>query len=409
MTKTCRFEALDSWFFRESRPHNSMGDSELGSVFPPPPRTIAGALRTLMGESVGVDWAAFAAGDGRCHRLGQDLDLREEIGFGAEMGRLRLNGPWLAKATGHGETRPLFPAPRLLVEDRSAGPLGEIRRLKVGRPVVCDLGRARLPEIPRVGVRCLQNTWLTSEGLTATLAGTTPRRDQLASEEDLFREEPRLGIARANSRRTAVDGLLYQTRHIRPAANLVLEVGVSGVDPRLLELAARGSSHPENPRLVRLGGEGRLTSISIYDRKTPLPPAPRPTPETYGLILCLLNAADIGVESPLPGFRAATAGNAQVWEGEIADVPLTLHCAAVGRAAREGGWDLVRRCPRPVRSLLPPGSSWYCTVRDQTPLAEAIEELHGARIGEGQNLGRGQLAVGLWSSSEITHTEDRPQ
>ena len=35
----CHFEPLDTWFFREARPHGSMGNSELGSQFPPPVRT----------------------------------------------------------------------------------------------------------------------------------------------------------------------------------------------------------------------------------------------------------------------------------------------------------------------------------------------------------------------------------
>ncbi|MEM7018048.1 MAG: hypothetical protein AAF512_12010, partial [Pseudomonadota bacterium] len=35
------FAPIDSWFFRESRPHGSIGGSELDSLFPPPARTIA--------------------------------------------------------------------------------------------------------------------------------------------------------------------------------------------------------------------------------------------------------------------------------------------------------------------------------------------------------------------------------
>ena len=41
--------AYDTWFFREFRPHDAVGASELSSLFPPPIRTLAGALRTLIG------------------------------------------------------------------------------------------------------------------------------------------------------------------------------------------------------------------------------------------------------------------------------------------------------------------------------------------------------------------------
>lgn len=56
---TLRFTALDTLFFRESRPYETIGGSELGSVFPPPPRTVAGAIRTAIGESLDADWKAF--------------------------------------------------------------------------------------------------------------------------------------------------------------------------------------------------------------------------------------------------------------------------------------------------------------------------------------------------------------
>ena len=48
--------AYDTWFFRESRPHDAVGASELSSLFPPPIRTLAGALRTLIGDQLAINW-----------------------------------------------------------------------------------------------------------------------------------------------------------------------------------------------------------------------------------------------------------------------------------------------------------------------------------------------------------------
>ncbi len=50
------FEPLDTWFFRESRPFGTVGGSELTSLFPPPARTVAGAIRTLIGENANINW-----------------------------------------------------------------------------------------------------------------------------------------------------------------------------------------------------------------------------------------------------------------------------------------------------------------------------------------------------------------
>ena len=60
-TKTLRFIAIDTLFFRESRPFETFGGIELASLFPPPPRTVAGAIRSAIGEALGADWPAFHA------------------------------------------------------------------------------------------------------------------------------------------------------------------------------------------------------------------------------------------------------------------------------------------------------------------------------------------------------------
>ena len=81
MTKqTVSFNAVDTLFFRESRPMESQG--ELQSVFPPPIRTLAGALRTLIGENAGVNWSHFKATD----------ELANIIGYGDDLGQLSLQG-----------------------------------------------------------------------------------------------------------------------------------------------------------------------------------------------------------------------------------------------------------------------------------------------------------------------------
>ena len=82
----CHFEPLDTWFFREARPHGSVGNSELGSQFPPPVRTLLGALRTAIGDA----WFARHGGDWR--GLADDSALQAHIGLGDDLGPLRAVG-----------------------------------------------------------------------------------------------------------------------------------------------------------------------------------------------------------------------------------------------------------------------------------------------------------------------------
>ena len=60
MLVDCHFNIIDSWFFRESRGLDAIGAGASSSLFPPPVSTLAGALRTSIGDQLGVNWQAFA-------------------------------------------------------------------------------------------------------------------------------------------------------------------------------------------------------------------------------------------------------------------------------------------------------------------------------------------------------------
>ncbi len=79
------FSPVDTWFFRESRPYDSIGGTQLNSLFPPSARTVAGAVRRFIGEQVDIDWQAFEKGDGTKHTL-SPIDLCEQIGDANQLG-----------------------------------------------------------------------------------------------------------------------------------------------------------------------------------------------------------------------------------------------------------------------------------------------------------------------------------
>ncbi|WP_295542549.1 type III-B CRISPR module-associated Cmr3 family protein [uncultured Thiohalocapsa sp.] len=377
-----RFDPLDTWFFREARGFETSGHNELSSLFPPPARTVAGALRTLIGEQRGVDWTRFPTAE-------EYAELRSLIGAGDQLGQLWLRGPYPLL---DGER--LYPMPlHVLSKD------GAYRFLRPGaedKPVQCDLGRVRLPEIadgdagPLPGAKPLEGHWLKCDQLRRVLAGEPPT--QVIQASALYDEEPRLGIARDNRRRTAHDGLLYQTRHLRPRAGLAIGAETRGLPAELVP--ASGT--------IRFGGEGRPSAVSLMPvapkgSALPLPPAP---PDRH-LLLMLVTHADFGDRTDgegwlPPGFVPSERDGIRVWQGAIEGIRLTLECAVIGKAVREGGWDLAQRRPRPVRSLIPAGSLYFCTLDDATDAGAAIDTLHGRQIGRDTALGRGELAVGLW-------------
>ena len=354
-----------------------------------------GALRTAIGEAQGTDWKDYQS---QRHQH----PLYPHIGYGDDLGPLSLQGLWV-----HKDEKRLYPVPRFLLHKRlppresqaTDEPSIALSRLTIGPARCCHLGKVRLPVLRDMqrGFKSFDQAWITPEGLEALLRGELPHADQIVEPHHLFREEPRLGIARDNQRRTAMDGNLYQTRHLRPDHGLSLEAQ--------LQL---GPDTPPPTGLVRFGGEGRLAHLQPIATQN-RPAVPQATEDTRGLILVLLSPARFVTEGQpdwLPvGFRAITDENEnRCWTGTLAGVELIIDCAVIGKAQREGGWDMTQRKPRDVQSLVPAGSAYYARLAGETQparLNDAMQTLHAlGQIGEDKRLGRGVFACGLWNQHE---------
>jgi CRISPR-associated protein Cmr3 len=371
-TDIWEFAALDTLFFKESRPMESVGGSELQSAFPPPARTLIGAVRTAVGEALDTDWTRYGRDDRH--------PLRARIGSPESLAPLSFSGPWLTRA---GQRLHAIPLALLFSHDKTA----QTRLRPASAPQHCDLGHVCLPEKAKpalAGAGPLEKAFVTPDGLLAFLEGREISAAQIVETKALFSQEERLGIARDNASRVTGDGLLYQTRHVRPhsEAELGLAIGVQGLDDS--DLPRRG--------VARLGAEGRLAN---WQRKaadtTTLPKRPS---SAKGIVLVLQTHA-LFTGGWLPdGFSAIERDGQRLWQGTLGGISLRIVCAVTGKPVREGGWDLVNHCPRPLQSLVPAGSCYFCEV-DGAPDA-ACKALTGLRIGQDTEYGRGELVVGYW-------------
>ena len=346
----CHFEAIDTWFFREARPHGSVGNSELGSVFPPPVRTLVGALRTLIGDA----W--FKRHGGNWHGFANNKALQAIIGMGDDLGSLRCSGPFLSL---NGER--LYSAPANLMVKESEGKKHYFL-LDLGSPVQCDLGSVYLPSFPSkvaglnefVGSKPAEQCWLSSAGWQQVLQGQAPQAIDVISKEQLFDEEARLGIGRDNARKSVQEGLLYQTRHLRLRPGVSVQLHLDGLqDASLLPTQTT----------LRLGGEGRMASLHIEaSRANPACPSVKIPPQAKAFALYALTAAPCAEALPagIPsGFQPVQHNGADVWEGEVGQQRLRILSACCTRVLREGGWDMANHQARPVQSLLAAGSVLY--------------------------------------------------
>ena len=174
-----KFEALDTLFFRESRPMDSIGGSLLQSVFPPPARTLVGAIRTIIGEINATDWSAYARDEGHPLRalIGAPDTL---IGAPDRLGPLRFAGPCLIE---DGER--LYPMPLAVL---FAGE-HQTRMQPATAPQRCDLGNVRLPEkqtADLVGAAPAPTCFITARGLQCFLQGKAIPHETIRKPTHLF-------------------------------------------------------------------------------------------------------------------------------------------------------------------------------------------------------------------------------
>ena len=156
--KTYALTPFDAWFFRDGRPYNEKeaNQADVSSVFPPPARTLSGALRAALARANGwTGWGSWPD------------PLNRAFGSGPEeLGALQFTGPFLIL---DGEA--LWPLPRHLLGGVGEGwePRAFLR--PADAPTACDAGNLRLPEIVlskgtrRDGLKTAKTAWITAAGL----------------------------------------------------------------------------------------------------------------------------------------------------------------------------------------------------------------------------------------------------
>jgi len=380
-TLSLQLHALDTWFFRESRPHDAAGASELSSLFPPPIRTLAGALRSFLGEQLEVDWNHLPS------------DFAAALGGADDLGPLQLHGPWIV----HNGQR-LYPAPLYLMQKEK-----DIQRLSPGKPVHCDLGKVRLPELAPgfKGYKTLEQAWLTAKGLEKCLAGETPDSQDIIKSDQLFSHEARLGIARNNLTRNVIEGKLYQTRHLRLHEDLQDGVHLA-LDVKNLPPELRTKISATQSAILRLGGEGRMASVTVNKLTQTCPELKvhqiKAEPVKRILIHFITPADFNGLPFPAE-FKIEQDNGQTIWQGQLNGIALSIEAAVIGKAHREGGWDMQKHQPRPVKSYIPAGSAWFCRLDEHTDWQTLSLALNGQCIGVDTAFGRGQILLGVWQDT----------
>ena len=394
MSQTYRilFTPVDSWYFRESRPHGAPGADRLESLFPPSIKTIAGAIRTRLGEALDVDWQAFRKEEA----FYQGNSINDLLGDSRNTGQLSFGTVQLFF-----DDEPVYPWPVLLLEKKEPD-VCQYRRLQPGSVVHCDLGHVRLPEMadPLPGAKMPEKDGVTQSLLELLLSGATPQDncEGVQRRKDWLQHEPRLGIQVSGESKTVEQGMLYQTSHLRLHEDMSVSVIMNGL-PHWAESAF--IEHVQDTPFIRFGAEGRMASIAIEPvNDVPMPACPVPEGDEQGVFLMLLSDADFGEKEnePLPGLTTATTVSGQtVWQGQLEGIDVELHTVIAGKAVRRGGWDLKQGAPGNMTSYIPAGSCFFIKPAGGAGMVrDLVNALHGKQIGEQTEWGYGLISCGLW-------------
>ncbi len=379
------FEPLDTLFFRDATPFTlgAAPQEDVGSVFPPGPATIVGAVRAALARHAG--WH----GHGKWPEK-----LNEVLGDGpADLGCLRFTGPWVLLGN-----EPLFALPHHLLGRAQNGQNHEPPRwqtrafLKPANEVCCDLGDgvllpeaslANSPTGERIGPPEPGRWWVTAEGLQAVLEARPPEPAQVLHASALWSHEPRIGLQRDAATRTAVEGMLYSTRHVRLKDGVRLGVQVAGLP---------GEWPMPDDDFVPLGGESRTAVCRRWKPRVELRP-PWQAIEASGKV------ALIGL-TPLDLEPDVIRGERPLAE----PCRLRVLSACLTRPLRLGGWDSLARRPLTLRSVLAPGSVLFCACDEPAELRGRVGEEGWTRIGNRCEWGFGLVAVGRWPDEQESRT-----
>ena len=364
-----RLEPADTLFFRDGTPFTagSAPQEGVGSFFPPYPATTAGALRAALALCNG--WSGH-------ERWPERLD--KVLGNGPDdLGSLAVDGPFLLR-----NCEPLFPMPRHLLGSNEAGQWIPRLLLRPGPETVCDLGDAvRLPEAPQTdeeieGLKIGEGLWLTRPGMEAVLRGMLPDTDAILSHEELWSEEVRIGLQRDSDTRTAMERMLYSTRHVRLRRGVSLGLRVAGVPDGWTPFG----------HVVPLGGENRLAECRKWDGEVTFDAPIETIMDSGRATVVALSPLDIelGVYCGRQPLAAVLGGTRVV-------------SACLGRPQRIGGWDSLAHAPLPLRCVLPSGSVLFCEMPEPERCRDIVGLNAGLiRLGAKQAWGFGLAALGSW-------------
>ncbi len=385
-------EPVDVWRFRDGRPFVAGEAHQARSIFPPTPYTLQGAIRAKVLFDAQVDLALYAY-----NPADVSSPVVEAIGApGAGYGRLRIQGPALARMEGDNLTL-FYPVPADVVGVEEGGkysddseqpqtvrcatlaPLRQGFELRPWSNLPVEGIRflwARFPTIERV------SGWIRSEDLIRCLtAEEQPFELRIYNDAYFYQKEHRIGIQINPERLTTEEGKIYRAEFLRFNAGAGLCVCVEGIAP-----------FREQSGYLQLGGEARAAQYRILPKVEQwIASSQQPLPKRFKVVF-------------LTPAYFAQGWQTQDWSAFFDGATVRLVGAAVNGYQMIGGAfsdDRRRRSnfERHAHRFLPAGSVLFFETAEEGAVytGEPITETPSGADGNLGHIGFGTVAIGKWN------------
>lgn len=359
------FEPRDPIVVRDGRALE--GTNAMRNVAFPWPSSVAGCVRTALGPlGGGTDWSPNR--------------------------QVPVCGPWLVHHTSAG-WQPLFPAPRDCFWQANPGQPPRRWRLRPSSAAATtDLGSSLQLVTPDwAGGRVQKGKpprglpgWWYAKALYSWLTRPTSgevfdksTRVREIGPENPIRTEERTHVHISSASRTAAEGDLFSTEGARFNGSMSHRYGLGAT------VAHAQRATIVQRRIVKLGGEGRISRVAASDTVLP----------DFGRVRgALVNATRIRVILLTPGIFSRGALPDRI--EEVFGPGATIRAACVDRPEVISGWDMATNKPKGTRRMAKAGSVYWIDGVDPSRLEGAwMDSLCGDAQDRCDGFGRILLGV----------------
>lgn len=324
-----KIDAIDTLFFKDGKPF-SMGDETWAEgIFPPPPSVIYGALSS-----------AILSSNPESFNLLTDISLFNDLIitdiFYRVNGNIYFPMPFdivYRKNKSKKEVKTERRTKKYKVKVLYGNPLNVLSSINSELRIIKTTDEVENLETALIGINKLNqylNGFLNDEEFECIIL------------DDHFIMESKVGIGRNNLTHTAEEAKLYRVGMRRPLGlSIIVEIADSELTKRL-------------SKFIKFGAEGKIAKLSnLTDIYEPI------TVNKYdgNKFKLYLKTPAFFENGWLPKWI-----NRESLVGEINGIKIKLITAFIGKPVSIGGFDMLKRMPKPMRRAVPSGSVYYLEI-----------------------------------------------